>query len=215
MNDLTDIQALEQNFIEIGRDMFLSGAITSHGGNLSISNGDSIWITRTGSMLGRLKPGDVIKTSWEPSPSDDDCSSELVVHRELHHAMMRRCQSIGESFGMRAIVHAHTAHTTLRSMYHDQIESVDSECKLLLPDPVLVVRPAQSIGSSEAAQMLARIVEDGGLIAIIGGHGPFAVGKTLEQALQLVSSLEHSCKLANMIDQKEMLERLCSLGLWS
>ncbi len=203
-----DISMLETRFSEIGRDLFLSGAITSHGGNLSVSDGERIWITRTGSMLGRLREGDVIETSWEPSDTDANCSSELVVHREIHHAMMRRCETRNEEFGTRAIVHAHTAHTTLRSMYHDEICSVDSECKLLLPEPVKVVRPQYSIGSPEGAKMLADIVEAGGSIGVIGGHGPFAVGKTLESALQLISSLEHSCKLADMMEQKEMLQLL-------
>ena len=40
-------QQMEEMFKEVGRDLFLSGAITSHGGNLSVSDGESIWITRT------------------------------------------------------------------------------------------------------------------------------------------------------------------------
>ena len=204
-------EAIAKRFGEIGRDLFLSGAITTHGGNLSVSDGSIIWITRSGSMLGRLRDDDVIETTWEPSESDSNCSSELVVHRELHHAMMRRCETTGKEFGIRAVVHAHTTHTTLRSMYHDEIEPVDSECRLLLPDPVPVIRPTHSIGSPEAARMLAEIVEAGGRIGIIGNHGPFAVGDTLESALQLISSLEHSCKLADMIDQKEMMELLLGM----
>jgi L-fuculose-phosphate aldolase len=201
-------QKMERTFINIGRDLFLSGAITSHGGNLSMSDGEHIWITRTQSMLGRLEEGDVIETTWEESPTDANCSSELIVHRALYHAMMRRCEKLGEDFGTKAIVHAHTAHTTFRSMYHDQIEAVDSECKLLLPDPVQVVRPSTSIGSPEAAKMLGDLVEDGQRIGIIGGHGPFAIGNTLAQALQLVSSLEHSCVLADLIDQHELMKML-------
>ena len=190
----------EKEFAQIGRDLFLSGAVTSHGGNLSVSDGRRIWITRTGSQLGRLVKGDVIETTWNPSPLDANCSSELVVHRAIHHAMKMRCLENGEPFGERAIVHAHTAHTTLRSMFNDLIVPVDSECKYLMPEPVKVVRPEQSIGSPEAACMIAELVAAGERIAIIGGHGPFAVGTSLSSAVQLVSSLEHSCKIADMID---------------
>lgn len=203
-----NIEQLEVEFSEIGRDLFLSGAITSHGGNLSVSDGERIWITRTGSMLGRLRKGDVVETTWESSDKDLNCSSELVVHRELYHTMLRRCAANGEEFGIYSVVHAHTAYTTLRSIYHDELESVDSECKLLLPNPVKVVRPKQSIGSLEAAKMLGEIVESGNKIGVIGGHGPFAIGDCLADALQLVSSLEHSCKLASMMEQQEILQIL-------
>ena len=193
---------LEKSFQEVGRDLFASGAVTSHGGNLSQSNGQTIWIKRTGSQLGRMEEGDIIATTWEPSDSDTGCSSELVVHRAMYHAMMRRCEITGEEFGTRSIVHAHTLHTTLRSMYLDVLKPLDSECQLLIPYPVKVVRPETSIGSAEAAQMLADIIESGESIGVIGGHGPFAMGKTLEDGLRLVSSLEHSCALFDLVDQK-------------
>ncbi len=193
---------MQREFAGVGRDLFLSGAVTSHGGNLSQSDGETIWITRTGSQLGRLEEGDVIATSWEPGDTDQNCSSELVVHRAIYHAMLRRCKKAGEPFGTKAILHAHTLHTTLRSMYLDKLQPLDSECKLLIPHPVHVVRPATSIGSREAAQMLARIVEGGQNIGVIAGHGPFAVGNSLPGALQAVSALEHSCALWDLVDQK-------------
>lgn len=196
------LETMRRAFVDVGRDLFLSGAITSHGGNLSQSDGSTIWITRTGSQLGRLEEGDVIATTWEPSDADRNCSSELVVHRAIYHAMARRCEATGEKFGTRAILHAHTLHTTLRSMYFDELAPLDSECKLLIPHNVQVVRPATSIGSTEAAQLLAGIVESGQAIGVIGGHGPFAIAASLPGALQIVSALEHSCALWDLVDQK-------------
>ena len=203
-----DFDLIEWEFSDVGRDLFLSGAITSHGGNLSISDGESIWISRTGSQLGRLGEGDVIETTWEPSEADAQCSSELIVHRAMYHAIRERCEAEGIEFGERAIVHAHTKYTTLFSFDRDEIEPVDSECKYLIPHPVKVVRPEVSIGSPEAAEMLAQIVHDGESIGIIGGHGPFAIANSLPGALQLVSSLEHSCFLAEMLERKQVRARL-------
>ena len=194
-----------EDFVNVGRDLFLSRAITSHGGNLSQSNGETIWITRTGSQLGRLQDGDVIATTWEPSELDNNCSSELVVHREMYHAWARHCNARGAAFGKRAILHAHTLHTTLRSMYLDELLPLDSECKLLIPYAVQVVRPKDSIGSSQAAQMLASLIKDGQNIGVIAGHGPFAIGECLTSALQIVSALEHTCELWDLVDQKSAL----------
>ncbi len=206
--ELDDIDYIEMSFAEVGLDLFLSGAITSHGGNLSWCDGERIWITRTGSQLGNLGVGDVIPTTWEPSELDEDCSSELIVHRAMYHAMKERCDAEGTEFEVAAIVHAHTKYTTLRSFTEDEIEPVDSECKYLIPHAVKVVRPEKSIGSPEAAAMLAQIVRDGENIGIIGGHGPFAIADTLPSAMQLVSSLEHSCFLAEMLERKQVRSRL-------
>ncbi|MCR5845112.1 MAG: class II aldolase/adducin family protein [bacterium] len=199
---------MDELFGEIGRDLFLSGAVTSHGGNLSMCDGESIWITRTGSQLGRLGAGDVICTGLDEDPRDADCSSELIVHRAIYRAMARRCAAADEEFGQRAIVHAHTAYTTLLSLYSDEIASVDSECKYLLPEPTPVITAKQTIGSPEVAQKMADLVEAGRNIAVIRNHGPFCIAKSLGSALQLISSLEHSCKMATLIEQKEAARKI-------
>jgi L-fuculose-phosphate aldolase len=75
-----------EEFARIGRDLWESGAVSSHGGNMSVRAGDRVFITRTGSMLGRLGPGDVLETSLVEcgDPADADCSVELVVHRAIY-----------------------------------------------------------------------------------------------------------------------------------
>ena len=51
-----------------------------------------------------------------------------------------------------------------------------------------------------AAQMLAEAVGQGEQIAVLRGHGPFAVADDLEGALRLVSVLEQAAKVANLRD---------------
>ncbi|MDO8914817.1 MAG: class II aldolase/adducin family protein, partial [Coriobacteriia bacterium] len=131
---------MHEEFARIGRDLWLSGAVSSHGGNMSVRDGDRLFITRTGSMLGHLGEGDVVETSLAEcdDPRDERCSVELVVHRAIYAAT-----------GAHAIVHAHTVHTIVRSMIEDRIVPVDSESLLRLQD-VPVVTAAKSIGSPEA-----------------------------------------------------------------
>ena len=54
--------AVLDQFQQVGRDLFLAGVISSHGGNLSVRMGDRIIITRRGSMLARLEGRDIIET---------------------------------------------------------------------------------------------------------------------------------------------------------
>ncbi|MDY2624928.1 MAG: class II aldolase/adducin family protein [Coriobacteriales bacterium] len=187
-------------FARVGADLYASGAVTSHGGNLSQTDGKHIWITRTNSMLGHLGSRDVIKTSWEESETDAECSRELVVHRAIYHALAQKAAAEGREFTGAAIVHAHTTNTIFRSLIEDQIEPVESESHYTLGHAIKVFAPAVSISSPEAAQMLAEAVGQGEQIAVLRGHGPFAVADDLEGALRLVSVLEQAAKVANLRD---------------
>lgn len=181
---------MHEEFARIGADLWASGAVSSHGGNMSVRQGDRLFITRTGSMLGHLSDGDVIETTLAAcgDPRDERCSVELVVHRAIYAAT-----------GAGAIVHAHTVHTIVRSLIEDRIVPVDSESLLRLTD-VPVVSAAQSIGSPEAGMLLAEALRDR-RCAVLRSHGPFAIGESLEDAFQAISCIEASCQVLNLLEQ--------------
>lgn len=197
VSDATEKTAVFKRFAETGRDLYLTGAVTSHGGNLSERDQETIWITKSNSMLGRLGYDDVLGTTWEPSRGDADCSRELVVHRAMHHALLQRPGN--EAVIRSAVVHAHTRYTIARSLSCDSIVPIDSEGLFTLGDAgVPVFAPDQSIGSAQAAEMIARAVASGISIAVIKGHGPFAIAPTLAEAHRLVSVLEASCQILDI-----------------
>jgi ribulose-5-phosphate 4-epimerase/fuculose-1-phosphate aldolase len=200
VNDtIADIPRMRR-FSQIGVDLYASGAVTSHGGNLSESDGESIWITRTNLMLGHLGSGDVIRTTFEISETDEGCSRELVVHRAMYHAYKASLEEAGVMFLGAAIVHAHTTSTIFRSLVEDEIALLESESAYLIDNPVKVYAPQVSIASPEAAGMLASAVANGARIAVLRKHGPFAIAPTLAEALRLVSVLEQTARIANLRD---------------
>lgn len=177
-------------FAWVGHDLYASGAVSSHGGNLSVRlAGDRMLITRTGSMIGRLTQGDLIETSLTAcgDPSDAECSVELVVHRAIYAAT-----------GTGAIVHAHALHTVARSLVEDTIVPRDSESLLRLGQ-VPVVASETTIGSAEAGAKLAAALT-ANRVAVLKGHGPFAIGQSLEDAYQAISCLEASCHILDILD---------------
>lgn len=179
-----------EEFSWVGHDLYASGAVSSHGGNLSARLGDDrLLITRTGSMIGRLTEADIIETTLTACGDfrDADCSVELVVHRAIYAAT-----------GARAIVHAHAIHTVVRSLVDDVIVPLDSESALRLVD-VPVVTSAQLVGSPEAGEKLAAALVDR-RVAVLRAHGPFARGESLEDAFQAISCLEASCQVLDVLE---------------
>lgn len=170
-------------FQQIGRDLFQSGLNNSHSGNISVRFGDRIIITRRGSMLGHLQEGDLIETGLDRNDSNITlASTEIRVHRAIY----KRTPAL-------AVVHAHPPHAIALSLVEDEIIPVDSEGSYLM-HKIPVVCAEHTIGSEEIEQALPEVLNDYKAV-MIRGHGSFAVGQLPEEAYQLTSSLEHSCRI--------------------
>jgi L-fuculose-phosphate aldolase len=172
-----------EEFQRIGRLLFQERLVDSHGGNLSVLDGDKIFITRSGAMLGDLKPADIIEVGLQPGENDKLASMELPTHRELYKQNKAK-----------AIVHAHPANAIAISITDNKIVPQDSE-GLYLYKAAAIVRVRDGVGSEETVRLLPSFLGSGNVIAVVKGHGSFAVGANLEEAYKYTSSLENSCRV--------------------
>jgi len=173
---------LEQ-FQRIGRLLFAEGLIDSHGGNMSVREGDKIFITRSGSMLGDLREGDVVEVALENGGDDKQASCEVNTHRAIY----KNCKAL-------AIVHAHPANAIALSITDNKIVPQDAE-GLHYYKAAPIVRVRDSIGSEETVRLLPSFLGSNNVIAVVKAHGSFAIGHDLEEAYKFTSSLENSCKI--------------------
>lgn len=172
-----------KEFQLVGQDLFAAGINNSHSGNLSVRYGDRIVITRRGSMLGHLTERDLIETGLEKNDSHITlASTEIRVHRGIY-----------QHTSALAIVHAHPVFATAISLLEDEIIPVDSEGSYLL-HKVPVLSAEHTIGSQEVEENLPFLLRESKIV-MLRGHGCFAIGQLLEEAYQLTTSLEHSCKI--------------------
>jgi len=169
-------------FREIGRDLFLRGLVSSHGGNMSVRTPQGICITRTRCMLGRITRNDVVEAdAVGPGPNDSLASSELIVHRAIYR-----------STGAGAVLHAHPPHATLLSMVRDALVPIDPEgCSLLQKVSIVSVDRTVAAGSPESTGAVSEALRAYGIV-MLKKHGSFARGDTLEDAYMLTSCLEAS-----------------------
>ncbi|MBI5305430.1 MAG: aldolase [Chloroflexi bacterium] len=173
-----------QQFQEIGRDLYVGGLISSHGGNISVRLGDRVVIKRRGAMLGRLKPHDLIETGLEKNDSGVAlASTELLIHRTVY----MRTPAL-------AIVHCHPRTAIAFSLSRDEIVPIDNEASYLLKK-VPVLSEEFPSGTQEMADTLANALQ-AYKIVVMRGHGSFATGQTLDEAFHWSSTLEESCDIA-------------------
>ncbi len=167
----------------VGRDLYHLGLITLHAGNMSLRSGERIWITRTGSMLGRLEPDDLVETALSPSESPHPkASMELPVHLAIYRATSAQ-----------AILHAHPPSAVALSLMDDAIVPADSEGGHIL-GRVPVIAAANVVASLEVGERASSLLQAHRAV-LVRGHGSFAVGGNLEEALGITTTLEASAKI--------------------
>jgi len=179
--------AIVRDFQWVGRELTARGLLTLHAGNLSVRRNGRVFITRTGSTLGRLGPGEVVETPLDSrKPPHPRASMELPAHLAIY-----------EGTGAGAIVHAHPASAIALSFVTDRIVPMDSEGAIILRE-VPVIRARQLVGSAAVARKAAASLSDHRIV-VVATHGSFAVGRTLEEALSVTTTLEMSAKIALMV----------------
>ena len=170
-------------FRVVGNDLFTRGLVTSHSGNLSVKMGDHVIITRRGSKLGYLEENDLIETGLTKNDRSTPLASiELPVHRAIYletHAQ--------------AIVHAHPPHAIALSLAEKEIVSSCVECAFTLGN-VPVIGWDMEVKPGGLADVIAQALKEHRII-LVHGHGSFATGQLLDEALDYTHTLEEACQV--------------------
>lgn len=169
-------------FERIGRRLLAEGLVGGTFGNMSVRDGGSLQITRSGCCLDEPGPPVRVPLAGDAPPA---ASSEYRVHRAVY---------LGT--GYHAIVHAHPVHAVAASLLYDAIEPIDSEGEMLCPlIPVVSGKP----GTDELARSVAGALASAP-VAIARGHGTFAGGATLDEAYLYTSLAEHACHVLLLVE---------------
>ena len=177
-----------RELIEAGAYCRQDGLVTSHGGNLSARRlrGGAL-ISATGAMLGRLTPqllvavdaagappGAASRAAGSPAPSSDTA---------IHVAIYEAHPEAG------AVLHAHPAHALALAFERDAIEPANLEGRLFLGRvPVLDV--AWEASAEPVAEALRACP-----VVVVRGHGSYARGVDVWDALRVTSTLEEAARL--------------------
>ena len=179
MLDESTFRSLER----VGKDLSNRGLISSHAGNISIRNSGKYIIKKRAAMLGWLSIEDFIECSVDSFDSGSWLSSsESEVHRQIYI----------QTDAM-AVVHAHSPFCTALSLIEDEITCIDAEGAYLYKKiPVLDLDVP--IGPTEAAIKVPEVLKNYP-VCVIRGHGVFAKGITIEDALQNITGAEQSAEI--------------------
>jgi L-fuculose-phosphate aldolase len=187
LDDIRRYGILIDEFLSVGMALSEERLISYSSGNLSVivhgptPEENRILITRTGAPLGYLEGiDDAVIAGMEGEV--EGASLELPVHRAIYKVRP----------DAHAIVHAHPITGIALSLSMDTISLADLEGTHILGD-VPVVQSSDGIAAGMKGHRLV----------MLKGHGCFAVGQSLTEALAYVSTFEHS---ARILREKIILE---------
>jgi L-fuculose-phosphate aldolase len=163
---------------EVGRDLYRLALVTSHGGNLSVRDGHEMWITGTGTMLGHLEARHISRVRPDGSYEGPPPSSDAILHSTIYALS-----------GTQSVVHAHPRHAIALSFETDRFVPGDLEGQLHLEDV-----PVVEVGRRQVEQIAEGLQSR--LVVLLRGHGAYARGQTLWEALHWMTALEESAEIA-------------------
>ena len=171
-------------FRNVGRDLYTSGLIAGNSGNLSIRLGDRIFITRRGCCKAGIEEQDLIETGIDKNDRNSAmASSELAVHRAIY-----------KSTPATAIVHAHPPYAVTLSLAEDIVIPEDEDGLSLFKKVCIVGQTPTTIVPGILAYEISTVLQNDRIV-MVRGHGSFAIGQILEEAFDLTSKFEESCKV--------------------
>ncbi|MBN1235520.1 MAG: aldolase [Methanotrichaceae archaeon] len=175
-----------QEISRFGKKAVNSGLTSSRFGNISLLQGENIFITCTGSMLDELDNSQVVEIDLGgPCNQDRIASSETCVHRAIYQSTTNK-----------AIIHTHSPYAvTLSLLEREEIMPLDSEGIIFLGAIPIV---EGHYGTDRLARAVSFVLQTH-KACIARGHGVFAASKSLSDAYTAACMAEHSAQVRYLV----------------
>jgi ribulose-5-phosphate 4-epimerase/fuculose-1-phosphate aldolase len=156
-------------------------------GNLSIRDGNTVWITPTGQSLRHTTADSLAAIDMAGAPQNaNKASKEFPFHLAAYNANPAR-----------ALVHLHSTWSVLLSCLDDLDEQqplpVFTPYYLMRVAPLAVV-PYCRPGSENLAAVIGAAAEKSNCL-LLRNHGLVALGRSMSEAVDRAEELEETCKL--------------------
>ncbi len=159
------------------------GLNDSHGGNASVRQGDSVWITPSGGCADDLSSGDLVECTLDGRVGKD-ASQDAPLHLAIYEANPRA----------QAVLHSHGPYSVAMTMDNEEFVPADFEGQMYFTRVPVITIPYDQY-AAEAPRLVPEILAEFP-IAVVRGHGVYACAESLTLAYKWTCSLELSAKTA-------------------
>jgi L-fuculose-phosphate aldolase len=176
--------ALRAGIVEVGRRLYAKGLVAGNEGNISVRDGDRLYVTPGGACKGFLTPQDVVTTDLEGRPERGGHATSEIL---MHVAVYSRRPDVG------AVVHAHPVATGFA------VAAIPLD-RPVLAEPVVTLGPVPLVpfgtpSTAELAERVAAAIPTAHAL-LLANHGALTVGETLWRAWERMETLEQFARIA-------------------
>jgi L-fuculose-phosphate aldolase len=171
---------LIKEFKETGKALYISGLNSYLSGNISvfIPSHKKIIITKHKTPLSEISKRKLTVLSIY-SKTQKEASWDFFLHQKIYKTTNKK-----------AIIHAHLPFATALSFLNSVIKLIDLEGNFYLKEIPVLNENVQDISSEKVKKYFSKFK-----VIIFKGHGVYAVGENLKDALFYITSCELSAKI--------------------
>ena len=177
---------LKNEIIQVGRRLYETGLAVAKSGNISARlNEKLILITATGTSLGNLSVGDIVKVDLASMKSLDpkNPSSELPLHALVY-----------KNFPAKVVVHCHPPLINGYFTVNDTLKALTFETKFYLGAVPVVKQETPTVTKPE---LVIEALKQNNLV-VLKNHGSVAIADKFNDALNLTEALEEAVRTASV-----------------
>ena len=182
---------LRDELVQYYRWLRQYGLNDSHSGNVSVRNGDKVWITPTGACADTLVPAELIKCRMHRPPTEGaslDAALHLAVYARNPKAQV--------------LIHSHVPYTVALTLRGGDFIPLDFEGQHYFKRIAVIDIPyAEYV--SQAPALVADALTSLSLV-VVRGHGLYVQAETLNLAYKWSCSVELSAKIALLAQTRNM-----------
>ncbi len=176
---------IRADIVEIGRRLYARELIGGNEGNVSVRDGDTLWVTPAGVCKGFLASDMIVRTDLEGRPLEGGRASTEIL---MHAAVYRRRPDV------RAVVHAHPPTATGFAAAGIPLDRPLTAEAVVTLGPVPVI-PYGMPSTSELAGHVGEAICSAQAI-LMANHGALTVGEDVFRAWERMETLEQLARVS-------------------
>lgn len=189
---------LKKEIINLGKKLYQAGLAVAKSGNLSCRlDEENILITATGTFLGDLKCGDIVKVNLRNNTvvGEKKPSSELPLHSLIY-----------KNFNHKLVIHCHPPLINGYFAVADSLKALTFETKFYLGEIPIVKQETPTVTKPEE---VINALKSNNLV-ILKNHGAVCAGDKFGDTLSIIEALEEAVRTTAVarLFQKDILDDL-------
>ena len=173
------------------------GLVKGSWGNVSVRQGNKMWITPSGIPYSELKENDIVEidlNTEEKLKGDKKPSSEMKLHRLIYL----------EFSEINAVVHTHSVYASAFAASETEIPCYIEDQAQIIGGRIPVAEYALP-GTEELAQNAVKVLKEKEVFAtLLANHGVVAIGRNLKEALMAAEIVEKAAQIAFIINSQNL-----------